>query len=90
MYDVSYVSDLTKGKNKELNWIELNHTVSQLILHIMLFSSIIQFNIILPYIVRLCSGLFIWVVLFTIFSSFSFPTCTRFPAHASFSIWYRY
>jgi hypothetical protein len=23
MYDVSYVSDLTKGKNKELNWIEL-------------------------------------------------------------------
>jgi hypothetical protein len=24
MYDVSYVSDLTKGKNKELNWIELN------------------------------------------------------------------
>jgi hypothetical protein len=22
MYDVSYVSDLTKGKTKELNWIE--------------------------------------------------------------------
>jgi hypothetical protein len=22
MYDVFYVSDLTKGKNKELNWIE--------------------------------------------------------------------
>jgi hypothetical protein len=27
MYDVSYVSDLTKGKNKELNWIELNEAV---------------------------------------------------------------
>jgi hypothetical protein len=24
MYDVSYVSNLTKRKNKELNWIELN------------------------------------------------------------------
>jgi hypothetical protein len=23
MYDVSYVSNLTKRKNKELNWIEL-------------------------------------------------------------------
>jgi hypothetical protein len=29
MYDIPYVSDLTKGKNKELNWIEIELITEQ-------------------------------------------------------------
>jgi hypothetical protein len=34
MYDVSYVSNLTKRKNKELNWIELKTENKGPLLHI--------------------------------------------------------